>query len=105
MPIVNQVERRPSAARTAEPVTVRSPLAPTSVTERTRPEAAASVRTSSSLPREPSRLPSDVAENRSGPQSWYGESVSYGSGTETRYGTGEPGHTSRTLAVRPPELE
>ena len=39
VPIVNHVERSPSAARTVEPVIVRLPFEPTSVTERTRPSA------------------------------------------------------------------
>ena len=40
----------------------------------------------------------------SGPQSWCGEIESYGSATETRYGTGSP-HTSSADAVRPPDVE
>ena len=40
-----------------------------------------------------------------GPQSWYGEIESYGSGTETRYGTGAEFHTSSIAAVRPPDVE
>ena len=41
-----------------------------------------------------------------GPHVWYGDAVSYGSGTETRYGVGfAPLKTSVIAAVRPPELE
>ena len=35
---------------------------------------------------------------------WFGESVSYGSGTETRYGTALPSASSAEV-VRPPELD
>ena len=39
-------------------------------------------------------------------QSWYGESVSYGSSTETRYGLGSPlENPSSAAAVRPPVVE
>ena len=61
VPIVNQVERSPSAARALEPLIVRVPFEPTRVSERTRPSAAAAVWMSSSVPREPSRLPSRSA--------------------------------------------
>ena len=37
-----------------------------------------------------------------GPQSWYGEIVSYGSGTETRYGIGVPVQSAAD-SVSPPE--
>src|SRR5215475_9713819 len=105
-PIVNHVERRPITARAVEPLIVFVPFVPTSVSVRTRPEGAASVRTSSRVPRAPSFLPSCAAPNWIGPQLWYGDSVSYGSGTETRYGSGfEPVQTSCTFAVLPPELE
>jgi hypothetical protein len=41
-----------------------------------------------------------------GPHRWYGEIVSYGSLTDTRYGApGELGQTSDAAEVRPPELE
>ena len=43
--------------------------------------------------------------NEIGPQLWYGDAVSYGSATETRYGTGDPFHTSVFAAVRPPDVE
>ena len=44
--------------------------------------------------------------NETGPQLWYGEIVSYGSATGTRYGRGfEPCHSSWIAAVRPPEVE
>ena len=57
------------------------------------------------LPR-PSRAASRGPENANGPQSWCGEYVSYGSGTERRYGIGAAlGHASCTASVRPPELE
>ena len=39
-----------------------------------------------------------------GPQSWYGDSVSNGSATETRYGTALPVASSAEF-VRPPEVE
>ena len=102
---MNHVERSPSERRAASPVIVRMPFEPTIVTERTRPDGAAFVRTSSSVPRAWSRRSSSLALYRSGPQLWYGESVSYGSGTETRYGRPFEPQTSWTLAVRPPEVE
>ena len=40
-PIVNQVERRPIAARAAEPLIVRVPFVPINVSVRTRPSGAA----------------------------------------------------------------
>ena len=38
-------------------------------------------------------------------QSWYGDALSYGSGTDTRYGTGCEFQTSLIAAVRPPDVE
>jgi hypothetical protein len=92
--------------RRTEPVTVRSPFVPTKVTVRTRPEGATFARKSATVPGTCSRFARTVALKRIGPQSWYGERVSYGSGTETRYGRGLAfAQTSWTFAVFPPELE
>src|SRR5205814_2230695 len=60
---------------------------------------------STALPR-PRAAARRVEEKLYGPQSWCGEYVSYGSGTERRYGIGaDPCHASCTASVRPPELE
>ena len=39
-----------------------------------------------------------------GPQLWYGESTSYGSGTDTRYGSGATPQADAIDSVAPPEL-
>src|SRR6266536_3776583 len=59
---------------------------------------------SSDLPGACRTRPSFAPVNAMGPQSWYGEIESYGSGTETRYGTAVP-QMSCEEAVRPPEVE
>ena len=52
-----------------------------------------------------SRLAIVCAVTGTGPQSWKGEMMSYGSGTETRYGSGGTPQASAIEAVSPPELE
>ena len=69
-PMLNHVERRPSAWRTAAPVAVDSPFAPIAVTSAARPELFASTWTSMSRPLACSALPSVAAVNANGPQSW-----------------------------------
>ena len=101
---VNQVERRPRAERTFADSMVDSPSAPIAVTDATRPEAFGVVCTSSSRPGLFSAFATFAAGSAIGPQSWYGEIESYGSGTETRYGIGVP-HASSAASVRPPEVE
>ena len=71
----------------------------------TRCEPSIVVWTSSSFPETFSALASLAAVNGIGPQLWYGDAVSYGSATETRYGIGAPFHTSELAAVRPPDDE
>src|SRR5436190_11566129 len=83
-PTWNQVDRSPSAARTWEPVACACPFEPVATTLCTRPEEEATVWTSASLPGAFRPRPSFRAVYRNGPQSWYGEMESYGSGTETR---------------------
>src|SRR3954447_7999199 len=47
-----------------------------------------------------------VTSIETGPHWWWGERTSYGSSTARRYGMlPRAGHTSRTSAVRPPEVE
>src|SRR2546427_321208 len=70
----------------------------------TRPDEFTVVRTSVTAPPRCSVRPSFAPVNGNGPQLWYGEMVSYGSGTETRYGTAVP-QTSSDDAVRPPDVE
>ena len=102
---MNQVERRPSAARTCSPVSVAcESSAETTVTERTRPEGPFCVSRSAIGAESFSSFAAFAVSTSTGPQSWYGESVSYGSGTETRYGTAVPVASSAD-AVRPPEVE
>ena len=106
IPTVNHVERRPSADRTvAAGTSVWSPAVSTSDSVCTRPEELSDVRASAAARIGTcSALASAAAVNGYGPQLWYGEIVSYGSGTETRYGSAVP-QTSPELAVLPPELE
>src|SRR5262245_23223735 len=107
-PMVNHVERSPSAVRkSAAPIAGPTvPLAPTPATCATRWDAFSVVRTSSTGPDIFSALASFAGEMAAGVQSWYGEALSYGSATDTRYGTGgNPGQTSWMAAVRPPDVE
>ena len=79
---------------------------PTPVIVSTRPDGPVSSVTSESEPWTPSVCLSRAAETTNGPQRWCGEITSYGSLTETRYGTADAlGKTSCAEAVRPPELE
>ena len=91
--------------RTSPAGTVTSPFVPTAVTLVARSDEFTFVRMSTSLPGTFSLAFSIAAVNASGPQSWWGEIESYGSGTETRYGTGWEFQTSPIAAVRPPEVE
>ena len=99
------MERRPSFVRTSSPRTSVSPASVTTVTRSTRCDAFTVVRTSSIVPFTPSFFASAGPVNATGPQLWCGEALSYGSATETRYGTGSPDHVSAALAVRPPLVE
>src|SRR5581483_288899 len=102
---VNHVERNPSAVRNWLPVNVAW-LSPAEVTTTfvTRPDgptvAASELIGAGSF----SVSATCAASSRTGPQSWYGERVSYGSSTETRYGTTTP-VDSAADAVLPPEVE
>ena len=105
-PSLNQVERRSSVSRTAVPVNDTWPPFVRTWSVVTRFESLTSVRASTTREETPSRRASELPENLYGPQLCTVEQmVSYGSSTDTRYGTGrEPGHASSTDAVRPPEL-
>jgi hypothetical protein len=87
------------------PATSRSPPAPIALSVSTRFELLTVVWTSSSRPDTFSAFASLSAVNVRGPQLWYGEAVSYGSDTETRYGIGAPFQMSALAAVRPPDDE
>ena len=92
--------------RTSAPVIDGSPF----VADRrgrlsTRCDGFTVVCTSSSRPGPSAPSRACVGAERDGPQSWYGEIESYGSGTDTRYGTGAEFQTSSIAAVRPPEVE
>src|SRR5712691_9695403 len=105
-PIENQVERSPSALRIAAPARTSEPFVAVTVAEPTRPDGFGVGARSSTAPGAFSSAPIFAPVNVTGPQVWYGESVSYGSGTETRYGTGlARGHSSWIAAVCPPEVE
>jgi hypothetical protein len=91
----------------------RSPLRFTTFPEARRSQTDAArrlefrtTRADSTDPGSPSRAASCDVEYVYGPQLWFGEYVSHGSGTEGRYGIGaEDGHVSLADSVRPPELE
>ena len=102
---VNHVDRSSSSARNCAPVTVAwTPPAPTAVTRVARPDGAVDRRQVGERAGQ-LQLRRDLgAVDSTGPQSWYGEMLSYGSATETRYGTASPVASSDD-AVRPPELE
>src|SRR4029450_2944085 len=102
MPIRNHVERRFSARRRSEPVIVDSPSEPIAVTLWTRPDGPVIMDMSVKLPGARRTRFSRDAETTNGPQRWYGEIVSYGSLTDTRYGNaGELGHAAAAAAARP----
>ena len=74
------------------------------MTDFARPDGPVVVRRSASGAGSFSCLATFAASKSTGPQSWYGDAVSYGSATETRYGTPVP-VASAAEAVRPPEVE
>ena len=90
---VNQVERRPSAVRTSVPVIVESRRRADARDALDAPRVDQIVDVEQ-RPVHLETLRSCARVNANGPQSWYGEAVSYGSATETRYGT----------AARPPDV-
>ena len=104
MPSENHVERRPIAASRdfAEIETVAGTV--TKLSFATRPAAFGTVVASVIGESIFSAFAIACAVSGTGPQSWYGEIVSYGSGTETRYGSGVP-IQSRLDSVRPPDVE
>src|SRR5256885_1533088 len=90
MPTSNHVERRPSALRNFVPRTGTSCVWATRSTVATRPVASRRVLMSVSGAGSFSALTTVFPVTGTGPQLWYGEIVSYGSGTDTRYGIGTP---------------
>src|SRR5581483_1646624 len=99
-PTLNHVERRWSSRITSRPDSVTPPISRLITRcERLRSTWIAPNGT-------PRRAASICGESENGPHACTGESASYGSGTDRRYGTSPSlGHTSRTSAVRPPEVE
>ena len=103
-PTVNHVERNPIADRSVVAETVCGVSAVTRLSLPTRPAAFATVVASVIGPFTLSALLMVCAVTGTGPQLWYGEMSSYGSGTETRYGSAVP--VQSTLdSVCPPEVE
>ena len=103
-PTVNHVERRPIAERSVAAETVCGVSGVTRLSLPTRPAAFATVVASVIGPVTLSALLMVCAVTGTGPQLWYGEMSSYGSGTETRYGSAVP--VQSTLdSVWPPEVE
>ena len=98
------MERSPSAVRTSADGIVSGPSVVCSVSERSRPDGVGVPDASTTRAVAPSLLWMVRAPSSIGPQRWYGECLSHGSGRETRYGTAAP-YTSTALAVRPPDVE
>ena len=98
------VERRPSAVRTSDAGTVAGPFVVWTTSDRRRPDGVGAADASTTRPSTPSFDCSVRAPSRTGPQRWYGDALSHGSGRETRYGTSNP-KTSTALAVLPPDVE
>src|SRR5262249_11212165 len=102
-PAVNQVERSPSAERTVEPLIFTLPFVPTASTWVTCSDGPA---TGLKATRSPGTFRARAALRAStsiGPQSWYGERVSYGSSPEPTSGTFSPPASAGETA-RPREL-
>ena len=102
---LNHVERRSSARRKSCDSICRAPLAPFS-SRRLRGRTARGRRAGRGPPPTPSFFATSAGVSRNGPQRWCFESVSWGSATETRYGTAVAfGQASAIETVRPPEVE
>src|SRR5579871_653497 len=95
-PTENHVDFRPRAFVTSSALTlVTCPDARRRRTALARRLESRTTATDSTGEPTPSNDPSSLAEYANGPQLWFGEYVSYGSGTERRYGIGAaPGHAS-----------
>src|SRR6266498_184463 len=89
-PTLNQVDRSPRRRRRSPPGTATVLLVPTTFSVRMRPDELSWGWRSTIRPDIFSALASFAPVNESGPQSWYGEIESYGSGTDKRYGTASP---------------
>ena len=103
---MNQVSRSPRAVRTCGPVTVRVPLVPTTCARTTRGDSPRSVTFRRlNAPGAPSARSRRAAENRT-VHRWYGDWLSYGSGTLTSQGfDSEPMNENSTFSVWPPDVE
>src|SRR3954463_16560339 len=104
MPTVNQAARNPRPPGSFVPATGRSMDCAKRSTVATRPVAFRVVLTSVIGPGSFSAWTTVFPVTGTGPQSWYGETVSYGSGTETRYGIGLPIQFAAD-SVCPPEVD
>src|SRR5439155_610309 len=87
-PTLNHVDRSPRRVRRSLPGTATEPFVPTTFSVLIRPDEFNSGCRSVIRPGSFSFFASCAPVNENGPQSWYGEIESYGSGTERRYGTG-----------------
>ena len=86
------------------PVTGTASNGMTMLSWATRPAAFGTVVASRIVPFSLSAFTTDCAVTGTGPQLWYGDMSSYGSGTETRYGRAVPVQ-SRLDSVLPPEVD
>src|SRR5581483_466869 len=109
---LNQVERSPSAPLTVPPprTAPEGDLADSdgrvmTETSATRPDGFSVVCRSRIEPFTLSAFANVRALTGTGPQSWNGESTSYGSGTATRYGMPETPQASAIDSVSPPDVE
>jgi hypothetical protein len=101
---VTHVERSPRAVRRSETGTASDPAVVCTLSERSLPDGVATPVASMTRAPTSSFDCSVRAPNGSGPQLWCGDSLSHGSGRDTRYGTLNP-NTSAALAVLPPDVE
>src|ERR1700682_1708456 len=104
MPTSNHVERSPSAPRSFVAAKGRSVVCANRSTVPTRPETLSVVLTSVSGPGSFSAATTVFPGTATGPQSWSGEIASYGSGTDTRYGTAVPVQFAADSVV-PPDVD
>src|SRR5690349_13857753 len=102
--MVNHVDRTPSRVRTLVPGISTVPCDPMTVSVFTRPDELSCACASMTRPFIFRRFASVAPVKATGPHVWCGEIESYGSATDTRYGTGLP-QTSSADAVRPPDVE
>src|SRR5689334_6172073 len=108
-PMLNQVERSPSPASAVAPATGAVTVAPRErdviVTVFARREGLRLTVASRTRPATRKAWPSVLPVTGTGPQSWYGEILSYGSLTDTRYGRPGGPKASAADCVWPPVLD